>query len=75
MNFDFVADTTFNPGGGLASDTDFLIRVILGTEYGDANLDGRIDILDLDLIGQGLQGFGTGWTFGDFDGSGIVSRP
>jgi hypothetical protein len=74
MNFDLFADTAFNTGGGgLVSDTDWLIREILGTEYGDANLDGRVDILDFDLLGQGIQGLGTGWFFGDFNGSGTIN--
>ena len=57
-------------GSGVSSDLDYLVRTILGTEYGDANLDGEVDILDFALLGQGFQGLGTGWQFGDFSGSG-----
>ena len=57
-------------GSGVSSDLDYLIRTILGTEYGDANLDGEVDIVDFDLLGQGFQGLGAGWLYGDFSGSG-----
>jgi len=51
---------------------DELIHNIIGTEYGDANLDGNVDGGDF-LIWQ--RGFGTagGWSFGDFNGDGVVS--
>ena len=60
-------------GSGVSSDSDYLIRTILGTEYGDANLDGEIDVVDFDLLGQGFQEGGSGWLFGDFSGSGGVT--
>ncbi len=39
---------------------------------GDANLDGSVDLLDLDILGQNWQGAGT-WSFGDFNGDQIVN--
>ncbi len=61
----------FTPSlSGVNSDSDYLIRTLLNTEYGDANLDRKVDVLDLDQLGQGFQGSGTGWLFGDFDGTG-----
>jgi len=50
-------------------DMDELVHNILETEYGDANLDRRVDSNDYDAL---LHGFGTaaGWAGGDFDGSG-----
>ncbi len=64
-------NVTFVPSfTGVTSDSDYLVRTLLNTQYGDANLDGKVDILDLDQLGQGYQGAGTGWLFGDFDGSG-----
>lgn len=38
---------------------------------GDVNLDGKVDLLDLDLLGQNY-GTGVGWAQGDFDGDGDV---
>jgi glucose/arabinose dehydrogenase len=62
--------TFFASSAGVSSDSDYLIRAIVNSEYGDANLDGYVDILDFDLFGQGWLGAGTGWLFGDFDASG-----
>ena len=73
LTFDLDGDGTVTvsaSGSGVSSDLDYLIRTILGTEYGDANLDGEVDIVDFDLLGQGFQGQGTGWLYGDFSGSG-----
>jgi hypothetical protein len=49
-------------------DVDFLVRDILNTDYGDVNLDGRIDATDYDLFGPGLFTGGNGWRLGDFNG-------
>ena len=56
------------------SDLDELILNILDTQYGDANLDGRVD------ADEGMQvltnlggGSGFGWADGDFDGDGRVT--
>ena len=76
LAFDLNGDNmvTFEASGsGVSSDSDYLIRTILGTEYGDANLDGEIDVVDFDLLGQGFQQGGSGWLFGDFSGSGGVT--
>jgi glucose/arabinose dehydrogenase len=62
------------------TDSEILIRTLvetlnsegepgIGTEYGDANLDGTIDVRDLAQLGRGYQGLGTGWAFGNFDGN------
>ena len=66
LNNDGQVTFEINAPGG--SDSDYLIRTILGTEYGDANLDGKVDITDLDLLGQSY-GAESGWLFGDFNGS------
>ena len=67
LNNDGVVNFSFNATP--ESDSDHLIRTILGTEYGDANLDGEVNIIDLDLLGQTF-GNESGWRFGDFNGSG-----
>jgi hypothetical protein len=53
-------------------DVDVLVRLLLDTEYGDANLDGSISITDLQILATHFDGVG-GWEQGDFNGSGTVS--
>ncbi|QDU35141.1 hypothetical protein KS4_32210 [Poriferisphaera corsica] len=53
-------------------DVDDLVQNILGTEYGDANLDGVIDALDLNVIAVNFNGTNIGWDKGDFNGDGLV---
>ncbi len=55
-----------------ATDVDVLVREILGTEYGDANLDKGVSLLDLDILGQNYDQ-ASGWAGGDFTGNGMVS--
>lgn len=54
------------------ADADFLVRVILNTEYGDANLDGFVDASDLATtrrnVGQTFSG--PNWANADFNGDG-----
>jgi len=70
---DFFVDPTFNPGTGtLVSDTDWIIRGVLGTEYGDANLDGMVNFDDF-LALQGSFGAMGGWATGDFNGDMMVN--
>lgn len=38
---------------------------------GDANLDGTIDAIDLNAVGQNWQADGTMWSTGDFNGDNI----
>ena len=54
-------------------DLEMLVRRILGTEFGDANLDGVVDVGDDGeslLTGLGSRG---SWATGDFDGDGFVT--
>jgi hypothetical protein len=53
-------------------DADMLVHTIFGTEYGDANLDGRINALDFNALASGY-GSTNGWAKGDFNGDGIVN--
>ena len=56
-------------------DRNYLIETVLETSLGDSNLDGRFDLLDLQLVRQAgeydnrLDG-GTGWAHGDWNGDG-----
>lgn len=52
------------------ADVDLLVRTLLGTDYGDADLDGAIDANDINAIASAWNGT-IGWAGGDFDGNGI----
>ncbi len=49
-------------------DVDVLVTTILGTQYGDANLDGIVDRADVAALAGNFGGPG-GWAAGNFDGS------
>ena len=54
-------------------DVDELVTNVLGTNFGDANLDGKVGIADLGALADnyGLE-VGAGWAQGDFSGDGKV---
>ncbi len=54
------------------ADVDVIIFDILGTFYGDANLNCSVTIGDLTILAEHFNGPG-GWAFGDFTGNGVVS--
>lgn len=58
--------TTFN--GESVDETALVFKF---TYFGDANLDGMVDVLDLTKLAQGWQ-TGVSWTAGDFDYNGAV---
>jgi len=67
------ADSAFNVDGVGSvdrQDVDFLVREILGTEYGDANLDGSVDGIDFGIWDSHKFQSGTGWVLADFNGDG-----
>ncbi len=53
------------------ADVDYLVQVILGTDYGDANLDGAVDATDKAIVEANLGQPG-GWADGNFDGDETV---
>ena len=61
-------------GDGLVdqADVDVLIRDLMGTEYGDANLDRAVDGADLSLMGAKWLQSGYGWGDGNFSGDAAV---
>lgn len=61
-NLDGVADM---------DDVNYLLRSILGSEFGDADLDGRVSLLDLEILANNLNQPG-GWAAGDFNNDGVV---
>ena len=72
LNFDFLVDPTFNPlTGTIVSDVDELIRGIFGTEYGDLNLDTKIDAADFGTLAS-FFGTGTKWAEGDVTADNLI---
>ncbi len=63
MNGDFVVDKT---------DADILVGDILGTGYGDADLNRKVELADFTAL---INGWGSdaGWVAGDFNGDGDVN--
>ncbi len=63
--FDLTGDLSVS-----SADVDELVEDILGTEYGDANLDGSVDLLDFGVWRASfLGGSGDlGWADGSFNG-------
>jgi chondroitinase B-like protein/concanavalin A-like lectin/glucanase superfamily protein len=71
-----------NPGNSLydidgdldtdRADADMLIRQILQSDYGDANLDHAIDTLDFNSLAANFGQSNRGWAQGDFTGDGVV---
>ena len=67
---------TFLVGGSgqLNSDSDVLIRSILGTEYGDVTLDKRVNSSDAAVLGGSFGMLsGASWSQGDVNGDGMVN--
>ena len=52
-------------------DVDYLVKTMLATEYGDANLDGKVDLNDLSILAGSWDSGGV-WANGDFNGDGVV---
>jgi hypothetical protein len=61
-------------GDGLVNqaDVDYMVKTILHTSYGDANLDGAVDFLDFQTLLNNWQAQGCGWAGCDFNGDGVV---
>lgn len=62
-----------NRDGGINQlDLDVLIHSILKTEYGDANLDGKVDASDARVIFSNMFQRVAGWQNGDMNFDGVV---
>jgi len=73
LKFDINADGVVTIGVNTAgSDTDHLVRNILLTEYGDANLDRSVNISDFSLLASQFNHAGT-WSQGNFNGDALVN--
>jgi len=69
------SDPDFDPNGdGVVDklDIDVLVRIVLETEYGDANLDRVIDIEDFGFVFGNFGRTDVGWADGDVNGDNIV---
>jgi hypothetical protein len=65
MNGDLIVD---------GEDLDVVIIDILGTNYGDVNLDGAINATDRDIIAANIgTSYGKSWADGDINGDGYVT--
>ncbi len=63
-----------NSGAVGQDDVEFLVENIIGTFMGDANLDGKVNAMDLNQVGINWQRMdGAGWENGDFTGNGAVN--
>jgi len=56
-----------------ADDVAFLVRDILGTEFGDTNLDGRIDAADMMTMQAFFGHIDAGWAHADLNGDRVVN--
>ncbi|MGF1633490.1 MAG: hypothetical protein ACFCVE_06530 [Phycisphaerae bacterium] len=65
-------DVVFSTAAG--SDASVLVRTLLGTEFGDADLDGDVDFSDFNTVlgNFGVSGPTIGWASGNFDGDNDV---
>lgn len=69
LNYDgFVSLTPF--GGG---DIDELVRVVLGADFGDVDLNGVIDASDRAVVQSNQGQSGLGWAGGDLNGDGVTN--
>ena len=68
----WLLDLDADGGPADAGDVETLVRTILRSEFGDANLDGSVSIADFAVL-RGHFGTAGGWAAGDFTGDGVVS--
>ncbi len=54
------------------ADVTHLVEGVLGTRRGDTNLDGKVSLVDLNVVGVHFGAAG-GWAAGDFSGDGRVT--
>lgn len=73
--YDVNADGNVNLTiGAPGSDVDHWVRTLKSSEYGDANLDARVDFDDLLTLAQNYNATGDpSWAIGNFNGDGTVN--
>lgn len=70
-----LADLSADVTGDLKinqADAAYVVNTVLCTNFGDLNLDGRVNSADVAIIGTPSGAAGT-WVTGDVDGNGIVN--
>ncbi len=70
---DILYDIALDHGTSDAGDVDALVRDIFFTEYGDGNLDGKVNPTDLADLTLNWLGSNKGWADGDYNGDGLVN--
>lgn len=68
LKYDVNGDNTVNQ-----LDVNAYVRTVLGTEFGDADLDGDVDLHDYNRLALNYNKTGVGWAGGDFTGNGVVN--
>ena len=73
-NFGQAAGVWDLNGDGVVNqaDVDCFVKTILHTNYGDANLDCKVDFYDFQQVMYNWQSQNAGWAHGDFNGDGVV---
>lgn len=72
--FDLTGDGVVNATPDSAdSDADYWVRIVKATEYGDADLDQRVDFDDLLVVASHYNASAGTWAEGNFDGVDGVS--
>jgi hypothetical protein len=61
--------------GAPGSDVDHLVRSVLLSAYGDADLDGVVNLEDFNTLAANFGSSGRGWALGNFSGdpAGLVN--
>jgi glycosidase len=70
---DWLYDLDVDETGADQQDVDVLVRRIFLTEYGDANLDQRVNLTDFNALASNFGATGAGWARGDFTGDARVN--
>ncbi|HEY7087847.1 MAG TPA: dockerin type I domain-containing protein [Tepidisphaeraceae bacterium] len=65
-------DMAADGGEAGQSDVDAMVHHVFLTEYGDADLNGKVDQTDLGILAMHWQSTGAGWSVADFSGDGVV---
>jgi hypothetical protein len=71
--YDLTGDGVLTGGPAAGTDVSALVRDVIGTEFGDANLDGRVNLSDFLALRRSFGQSGVGFAGGDFNGDDNVN--
>ncbi len=74
--FDNFGNPQYDLDGDGETDTDdvgYVLHDVLNTEWGDANLDGKVNVGDLGIFASNYGSSGLGWGGGDYTGDGTIN--